>query len=212
MKKTNIIRHTLSNGFIVISLIGAIVLGSSFRDEQQILAKTSKSAASSKSKHTAAGKAFAAALSDGTIKCDTPVNFNIADIDGDGIKDLFLCNNSLESADAYAYKSGKITKILTFTPDMVLQYDSKKKIFWMTGEGGCGWVYAYKYKNGKLLEKYSYFSDQTRDGKIVYKYQKKGKKAKKISHKKYTAAWRYAQKWYKETTKENLIKKLKSLK
>ncbi len=157
-------------------------------------------------KSTDAEKALANALASGKIDYNKYMNYNIADFDGDGNKDLFLATDG--QAYIYSYVSGAVKQILKpFSVEYVLAYDSKKKVFWMWGDGDGGWCYAYKLKNNKLTLSCKYVC-RWKGGKIVFEYKKKGHKTKRISKKKYMSACKYAEKWYKQTSKKNIIKML----
>lgn len=167
------------------------------------------STADAAGKNSAAGKAYARAIANGTIEYNESMNYNISDIDGDGVKDLFI---SGESSYVFSYKGGKVTKILNYFPEYSLVYDSGKKIFWESGEGDGSWSIALKYKNGTITETYRYMCEPTNNfKKSNYFYQKKGEKRKKITEKKYRSITKRIVRYNFTTTKAELIKKLKKL-
>ena len=151
------------------------------------------------SKNKKAGKAFATALANGTINYNKNMNYSIADMDGDGVKDLLINNSSL--ATVYSYKNGRINKIIEFCPEYILSYDSKKKVFFEMGSGSGEWVMAHKFKNGRLIMKYSYSSRIEADNTLSYHYRTT-KTSKNISKKAFCKMQSYAKKTIKHTTKK----------
>ncbi len=162
------------------------------------------------SKNRTAGKAYAKALKNGTINYTSGMSYNIADMNGDGVKDLLINQDGVKST-VYTYKNGRLTTLLTCCPEYRLVYCTKKKAFFMSGEGAGGWVTAYKLKNGQLIEKYSYSALLGPNG-ITYEYRTSNNVRKSISAKTYSNAWKLSNKYTYKTTKVKLINKLKKLK
>lgn len=162
------------------------------------------------SKNRAAGKAFANALSEGQIKYGSSATYSIGDMDGDGVKDLLVVTK--KSAKVYVYKSGKVKRILRYIPEYSMGYDTDKKVFWETGEGDGGWAIAHTLKDGKLVEKYRYYSELGSGTTARYYYRKAGKDAKSITKKKYTKVRSRAFSFQKEAKKKELIEILNALK
>ena len=157
-----------------------------------------------------AGEAFAAALENGTIKYDSNSNYNIADMDGDGVKDLLVSKTS-GNAFIYAYKDGSVKKILKYLPEYDLCYNAKKGLFEEIGEGDGAWHIFHKLTNGKLVEKFRLYTEYKNGSKLVYRYQKAGQSAKTLSKAAYNKKLKKQRGEYLQTSKEKLIDILKSL-
>ena len=156
-----------------------------------------------------AGKAFAKAISDKKIVYNKNSTFSIGDMDGDGVKDLLIVGKMY--AKVFAYKSGKIKRILKYTPEYSLGYDAGKKIFWESGEGEGSWHIAHKLKNGTLTEAYRYYSTWVSDDVLKFYYQKAGSEAEEITEEKYRSAGKKAFSCVKTLSRKKLINKLNDL-
>ena len=172
------------------------------------LTPTSMSVAASK--NNAAGKAFAKAIQNGKIKYSGKDGYVIADMDGDGVKDLFVArNNGL--CKAFVYKNGKIKSIDIPSEYGCATYNKNMKAFLDCGEGDYAWISVYKIKNGKAVEKYTYESSYKIGNKKYYVRHYPSGKVKKITKKKFSTIWSRAMTVGK-ATKKKLINKLKNLK
>lgn len=156
-----------------------------------------------------AGKAFATAVSKGKISIKGEVSYSIGDMDGDGVKDLLIDNGS--AATVFAYKSGKVKKILKYLPEYSLVYDNSKKVFWECGEGDGSWRIALKLDGGSLVEQYRYYSEYDADSQIKFYYKKADKDAEEITEDAYSEIGSQIVKYEKTINKAKLIKKLKKL-
>ncbi len=156
-----------------------------------------------------AGKAFATAISKGKIAFGKYATYSIGDMDGDGIKDLLIVNNS--TAKVFAYKSGKIKTILKYTPEYSLGYDTGKKVFWESGEGDGSWHIAHKLKSGSLEEQYRYYTEYSENNEIKFYYQAAGEDASEITEEEYREIGSRTVSAEKTISKAKLIKKLKKL-
>lgn len=173
------------------------------------LGLTSATVAEAASANSSAGKAFAAALKSKKIVYGKNATYSIGDMDGDGVKDLLVVGKTY--AKVYAYKSGKVKRILKYTPEYTLGYEAGKKLFWESGEGAGGWHIAHKLKNGALTEVFRYVAELGSDDQVKYYYQKAGGERKEITEDKYSAISERAGSCVKTLSKKKLIKKLKKL-
>ena len=162
------------------------------------------------SKNRKAGEAYAAALEKGTIKYTKSMNYNIADMDGDGVKDL-LVSGSAGNSFVYSYKNGAVKKILDYAPEYDLCYSAKKHLFVENGEGDGAWHIFHKLKGGKLVEKFRYYTQYKNDSELSYFYQKAGGEAQELSKEEYTKKLEDSGMEYLQTSKKKLINKLKKL-
>lgn len=132
------------------------------------------------SKNRKAGQAYASAVENETIRYNKNMGYRIADMDGDGVKDL-LISNPAGKAYVYSYKKGAVKTILEYLPEYDLCYNAKKKLFVENGEGDGAWHIFYKYKNGKLVEKFRLFTEYANGSDLVYKYRKAGEEAEEMT-------------------------------
>ena len=100
----------------------------------------------------------------------------------DGVKDLFIArDNGL--CKAFVYKNGKIKSIYIPSEYGCATYSNEMKLFLDSGEGDYGWITAYKIKNGKAVEKWTYETPHQDGNKKYYTCNYPSGKTKKITKK-----------------------------
>ena len=156
-----------------------------------------------------AGNALADAIESGDIEYDETMNFNIADMDGDGVKDI-LFSGFEKPACVYLYKQEKIYRVTLGYPEHTLVYNYNDNMFYESGEGGGGWVYLYKLIDYKLDWRHKYTADWE-NGIPVYKHEINGGETKKITAKKYNSICSEASEYYHDSfAKEDVVWLLRS--
>lgn len=166
-------------------------------------------------------KAYAKALEKGKIKYDSPdysLEYALADINGDGVKDLIIVVDGIE-VYAWTYKKGKVTTLFKKYDniDMIntIYYDKSAKKYWISGAGDGEWYTEFKIKKKNFKETASYYSGwkikNNRD--VNYAEKSVGNKTTSISVSQYKKIAKKIQKKkslkLKSTSKAKLMKLLK---
>ena len=116
--------------------------------------------------------------------------FALADINRDGVKELFICDESgMMSDQLYVYKSGKVVKVDDYSWAWGIGFYSNKKYIYAERVGMFDDIIAY-YRlnsNGKIIELARRSGEVTFNGnrKVKYTYIVKGKEVTKKKYNSY---------------------------
>lgn len=162
------------------------------------------------SKAKEARKAYVSAIENGQVDVYAGSSSAVEDADGDGVPELMIFNEKGgPQIDIYAYKGGKVVRVVSHDCEYTMYYNAAKKTFHEVGEGDGGWRIDYKLKGDGLKELRKYYG--YKHGEEQHATKTVNGKEKEISYKLYKKAMNNASKGnaLKKRTKKALIKYLK---